>query len=123
MTEKTEQALSTFRSGMNCAQSVLSVYSEQYDLDYNRALSISCGFGGGMGRLQKTCGAVTAAFMVLSLHHCSYDIDPEQKKDYTYKDIRSFNDAFIALHGSTECNELTGYDLKTGFMRQFASDA
>jgi hypothetical protein len=45
MTEKTEQALSTFRSGMNCAQSVLSVYSEQYDLDYNRALSISCGFG------------------------------------------------------------------------------
>jgi hypothetical protein len=47
-----EQALTSFRSGLNCAQSVVSAYSEQFNGDLDLALGISCGFGGGMGRSQ-----------------------------------------------------------------------
>jgi len=45
---------------MNCAQAILSNYSEIFGLNRNLALQLTQGFGGGMGRTGKTCGAVTA---------------------------------------------------------------
>jgi C_GCAxxG_C_C family probable redox protein len=62
MEKKEDKAIGLFKSGLNCAQSVLTAYAEELDFDKNLALSISCGFGGGMGRLQETCGAVTGSF-------------------------------------------------------------
>ena len=32
----------------NCAQSVLSAYAADYDLDKNKALQVAVGFGAGM---------------------------------------------------------------------------
>lgn len=55
----TVKAIESFRSGLNCAQAVVTAYADELNFDNNLALSVSCGFGGGMGRLQETCGAVT----------------------------------------------------------------
>jgi C_GCAxxG_C_C family probable redox protein len=44
------------------------------------ALKIASGFGGGMGRLAETCGAVTGAFMVLGLKYGSAASDREAKE-------------------------------------------
>ena len=63
-----EKAIRSFKSGLNCAQAVLTSYSDELKFDNNMALSVACGFGGGMGRLQETCGAVTGSFMVLGIH-------------------------------------------------------
>ncbi len=67
MKSKEEIAVESFRSGLNCAQSVVAAYADEMSFDRNLALSISCGFGGGMGRLQETCGAATGAFMILGI--------------------------------------------------------
>jgi len=46
-----EKAIGSFKSGLNCAQAVVSAYADELNFDNNLALSVSCGFGGGMGRL------------------------------------------------------------------------
>ena len=58
-------ALSRFAEGFNCSQAVFSSYAE--GIDEATALKIASGFGGGMGRMAETCGAVTGAMMVLGL--------------------------------------------------------
>jgi C_GCAxxG_C_C family probable redox protein len=113
LNEREEKALRSFRNGLNCAQSVLSAYTEELKFDSALALSLSCGFGGGMGRLQQTCGAVTGAFMVLGIYNCRKYTDNKERKDKTYGMVQEFNSRFQALHGATDCRTLLGCDLRT----------
>jgi C_GCAxxG_C_C family probable redox protein len=96
---------------MNCAQTVLSMYCEQFGLERNLALKLAQGFGGGMGRTGNTCGAVTGAYMVLGLAQKLGSASPREIVEETYRLVREFNQRFNALHGSVICKELTGYDL------------
>ena len=70
---------------MNCAQSVLSVFCQEFKLDRNQALRIAMGFGGGMGRTGKTCGAVTGAYMVLGLSQRLNENNARESIERTYK--------------------------------------
>lgn len=108
-----EKAIRTFRSGLNCAQAVITAYSEEMKFDNNLALSVSVGFGGGMGRLQKTCGAVTGSFMVLGIHNCKKLSDNKDRKEATYSMIQKFSQEFKLINGTTDCLELLKCDLKT----------
>ena len=122
MTANEEIAMITFRSGYNCAQAVVTTFADALNFDYDQALSIAAGFGGGMGRLQRTCGAVTGAFMVISFY-CDniYKNDPE-RKDKTYKMIRGFTFRFEESHGTSICRELLGIDLLSENGRQEMKD-
>ncbi|KAF5410712.1 MAG: hypothetical protein C5S47_05925 [Candidatus Methanogasteraceae archaeon] len=60
-----EDAVSCFKDGFSCSRAVLSAYGEQFGLDHERASEVSGAFGGGMGHLGETCGAVTGAFMLI----------------------------------------------------------
>lgn len=111
--EKKEKALNSFHSGLNCAQAVLAAYTETYKIDSSLALSIATGFGGGMGRLQETCGAVTGAFMVLGVHNCKKYSDNADRKANTYAMVQEFDRKFKAIHHTTSCKTLLGCDLKT----------
>ena len=91
MVSKEDKAIQSFRSGFNCAQAVLTTYSDDLDLDNNLAMSISCGFGGGMGRLQETCGAVTGSFIVLGIYNSNRFEDNKDKKEETYSMIQQFS--------------------------------
>lgn len=113
MKSKEEIAIESFRSGLNCSQSVVSAYAEEMNFDRNLALSISCGFGGGMGRLQETCGAATGAFMVMGIHYCRKYSDNKDRKETTYAAIQKFSKEFTVLHGTMNCMELINVDLKT----------
>ena len=117
---KEKIALDLFHSGLNCAQAVLTSFSEDLQLDPAVAKSISCGFGGGMGRLQETCGAVTGSFMVLGMYNCQKYMDNILRKDNTYSMIQSFSDRFVSIHGSINCKKLLNCDLKTEEGRKFA---
>jgi C_GCAxxG_C_C family probable redox protein len=64
MMDEVEHAVSCFKDGFSCSQAVLSAYGEQFGLDREMALKVSGAFGGGMGHLGETCGAVTGAFML-----------------------------------------------------------
>jgi len=104
-----DKALAFFGSGFNCSQAILSAYSPKYGLNTELAQKIACGFGAGMGRLGKTCGAVTGAYMLISLIHGG---DTEK----TYELIQEFSKRFIDRNGSTECRTLLNVDLITGDM-------
>jgi C_GCAxxG_C_C family probable redox protein len=117
-----EKAIRTFRSGLNCAQAVVTAYSDELKFDNNLALSVSVGFGGGMGRLQETCGAVTGSFMVLGIHNCKKLSDNKDRKEATYSMIQKFSQEFKLINGTTDCLELLKCDLKTEEGNLFAKE-
>jgi len=108
---KAEEAKKQFEKGFLCAPAVLSTYSEQLGLEKVLALKIACGFGAGIGRMGRTCGAVTGAVMVIGLKHGQVNLADAESREKTYTLVKEFVDRFAALHGSIECKELIGYDL------------
>jgi len=108
-----EKVISSFRGDFNCAQSVFSSYATQYGLDKDTALKLSTGFGGGMGRMQNTCGAVSGAFMVIGLRYGMGINSDIEARDKTYETVRDFTNRFQKIHGSINCKELLGCDIST----------
>jgi C_GCAxxG_C_C family probable redox protein len=122
MKSKVDNAISSFRSGLNCAQSVLTAYTDELNVDNSLAMSISCGFGAGMGRLQQTCGAVTGAFMAIGIYNCKKFTDNKDRKENTYAMIQRFNDNFKSIHGVTDCKSLINCDLRTEEGRRYLAE-
>ncbi len=110
---KENEALNAFNLGLNCAQSVVTVFSEDLNFDNLQSLNLAFGFGGGMGRLQETCGAVTGAFMVLGIYNSKKQMDLSHRKEACYSMIRKFNEQFLSIHGSTKCRTLLNCDMNT----------
>ena len=108
---KVHLAVNCFRSGLNCSQAILSTYCEEYGLDKRTALKLACGFGGGMGRLGKTCGAVTGAYLVIGLACGNHRKDDNEAKEKTYALVQAFDKAFAERNQSTDCRRLLGFDL------------
>jgi C_GCAxxG_C_C family probable redox protein len=108
---RAEETKKQFEKGYLCAPAVLSTYSEQLGLEKALALKIACGFGAGIGRMGRTCGAVTGAVMVIGLHHGQVNLVDEESRLRTYTLVKEFVNRFTELYGSIECRELIGYDL------------
>lgn len=113
MESKKEKAYRLHASGYNCAQSVAAAFADELNMDENLALQMSVGFGGGMGRMQETCGAVTGAFMVLGLYNGKNSEDNAGLKNATYSMVQQFDRRFRAMHRTTNCMELIQCDIKT----------
>jgi len=108
------EAARLFNSGFNCSQSILAAFCEKFGMDRETALKLACGFGGGMGRLQETCGAVTGAFMLLGLKYGGCTEDGGAAKEKTYSEVREFAARFAERNGSIKCRELVGVDFLYG---------
>jgi C_GCAxxG_C_C family probable redox protein len=95
---------------VNCAQSVLTSFCEDFGLNKDLALKIARGFDGGMGQSKGICGAVTGAYMALGL---ALKTSGEYMKDRMEmaNAISEFNRRFKALHGTLNCTDLCGNDL------------
>jgi C_GCAxxG_C_C family probable redox protein len=113
MSTKPDQAVESFKSGFNCAQSVFAAYAEEFGIDRTSALKISCGFGAGMGRRQEICGAVSGAIMLIGCKYGKENKEDNAANDLTYKLVRDFSEEFIAKHGTASCKELLGCNLLT----------
>ena len=106
-------ATDSFKNGFNCAQSVLIPFKDEFNISEKDLLKISCGFGGGMGALQKTCGAVSGANMVIGLKYGKYNKEDNEAKDKTYSLVREFDAEFKKIYKTTQCKELLECDLLT----------
>jgi len=80
---KPECSVQRFFSGFNCAQAVFSTYSSEFGLEPELALRISSSFGGGMGYIGETCGAVTGAFMLIGLKYGKVKAEDNAAKEKT----------------------------------------
>jgi C_GCAxxG_C_C family probable redox protein len=117
-----ENTISTFRAGLNCSQAVVAAWSEKLGFDKEMALGISAGFGGGMGRLQETCGAVTGAFMVIGIYNSHKYPDNAERKEKSYAMVQEFNARFIEKHKSNKCKDLINCDLSSAEGRAIAKE-
>lgn len=110
---KSQHAAEQFRAGANCSQAVFGEFAEECGIDAASALKSACGFGGGMGRLGGTCGAVTGAIMAIGLLGSGPDpLDPIAKAR-VYALVRSFIEEFEARHQTISCRELLNCDIST----------
>ncbi len=51
----------------NCAQAILHTYADVAGISEDEAMSIAEAFGGGMGNMEGTCGALVGSGLVLGL--------------------------------------------------------
>ncbi len=117
-----EEAIESFRDGLNCAQAVVTSFADELNFDKNMAEILSCGFGGGMGRLGETCGAVTGSYMTLGIYNCRKFTDNASRKEGTYTMVQEFSKIFKQINGSTNCKSLINCDLKTEDGQKYAKE-
>lgn len=104
--EIVEKAVGLFDEGYACSQSVLLAFAPVFNLDERTAKLISSTFGGGMGRLRETCGAVTGGFMVLGLAFGNEIPNDMETKLNSYKKVRELNKRVSEVHGTSNCKQL-----------------
>ena len=55
-----------FKQGLNCAECVFRTFADMHDINLpDEVITLTTGFGGGMGHTKNTCGAITGAVMAL----------------------------------------------------------
>ena len=103
-----ENAKQYFLEGKyNCCQAVVCAYCDQYGIEGDAVFRLAEGFGGGMGGMKRTCGAVTGMFMAIGLHNSAGDqYNPGKTKAKTYKDVQTSAAAFQAIRGALDCRDL-----------------
>lgn len=107
---KGNRAYENFLKGYNCTQAVTVAFAEELGLDEETTARLSCGFGGGMGRMREVCGTFSGIVMVLSqLYGYSDPKDTAAKKDL-YEKIRDLAAKFKEDNGSIICRELLGLE-------------
>jgi C_GCAxxG_C_C family probable redox protein len=104
------RAISLFKEGYNCAQSVFAAYCEEVGMDFETALKLSSSFGGGMGRLREVCGAVSSMFMVVGMKYGYSDPKDVKAKEEHYRLIQALAKRFEEENDSIICRELLGLD-------------
>ena len=111
-TDHAEQARTLFRMGYNCAQAVFCAFATDMGLEPEAAARLASSFGGGMGRMRETCGALSGALMALGALRGYSDVDDPAAKSAHYRLVRELAGRFRERNGSMVCRELLK-DVKT----------
>ena len=106
MTKHAEIAKQLFFKGYNCAQSVFCAFTDVTGYDIDTSARMASSFGGGLGRLRETCGAVNAAALILGIVKGYDDPDDYEAKKRHYALVREFADRFKEKNKSIICREL-----------------
>lgn len=109
---RVEKAEELFKSGYNCSQSVIGAFCDDLGLDFNTTMKLSEGFGGGIGRMRLTCGAVSGMVMVtgMMLSRGEKDGDTRMK---VYGKVQELATKFREMNGSIVCADLLGENVDT----------
>lgn len=112
--EARERAIANFKSGMNCTQSVVSVFAEEFGYSPEQIGALVQPFGGGMCRMREVCGTVSGMLFSLGMYNSSLGkkVDgfggEKSQKDDTYAKGQKLAARFRELNGSIVCRELLG---------------
>jgi C_GCAxxG_C_C family probable redox protein len=106
-----ERAVTLYRQGYTCSQSILASFAERYGLQQNLAFKLGEPFGAGTSCTNGMCGSVTGAIMVLGLQYGGTHSDGTDARIQTYQRVHELIQRFIGLRGSIHCTDLLGFDL------------
>lgn len=102
---RAEKAKEYFLQGYACSQAVALVFADVAGVDESIISKMMLSFGGGMGRLRLTCGAVSGMAAIIGLIFAEAENSPENKKK-TYSIVQELCGKFKEEFGSLVCGEL-----------------
>lgn len=102
---RAERAKELFLQGYACSQAVVLAFADVVNVDEATLSKIMLPFGGGLGRLRLTCGAVSGMAAVAGLVLADAENTPENKKK-TYEIVQELCGKFQEKNGSLICSEL-----------------
>ena len=105
-----EKAVDFFKGGRNCSQSVVSAFGPSWGLPAETCIRIAAPFGGGIGHIQETCGAVTGAIMILGMVHGA-GTENRNARDHIIEKTQEFISEFKKRHRTIRCRDLLGCDI------------
>lgn len=105
--ERIELAVKNFYRGYNCSQAICTAWADAYGFTEEQMAKISSCFGGGIGRMRKTCGAACGMFILLGLEEGNTNAGDKDAKAANYKTVQELANKFAERNGgSIECAEL-----------------
>jgi C_GCAxxG_C_C family probable redox protein len=102
---RAEKAKEYFLQGYACSQAVALAFADVTNVNEEELSKIMLPFGGGLGRLRLTCGAVSGMAAVAGLLYAQSENTPENKKQ-TYAIVQELCQKFQEQTGSLICSEL-----------------
>ncbi len=102
---RAEKAKELFKQGYACSQAVALAFADILGVDEATISKLTLPFGGGLGRLRLTCGAVSGMAVVIGLLFSEAENSPENKKE-VYALTQELCGKFQAQYGSLICAEL-----------------
>ena len=105
-----QKAVSYFREGYNCAQSVLLTMQKFWNVESSLEPKVASAFGGGIGRRGSLCGALTGGIIAIGMKYgTNKPVVEEREKVYSL--ALEFYNRFEKDCGGVLCRDLIGYDL------------
>ena len=104
-----QKARDLFLSGCSCSQAVFAAFADDFGFDQDTALRLASSFGGGMGGMRETCGAVSGMLMVAGLKWGYSEVGNLDIKTAHYARVRKLIDSFKAEHTTIVCRELLAH--------------
>lgn len=100
------RARELFVEGYNCCQAVAMTFADVYGVSEELMSRLAAGFGGGIGRMRETCGAVCGMVILAGLDSGPYPNAENKQKNYA--EVQALAAAFKEQTGSLICRELLG---------------
>lgn len=72
---RAERAIACHNKAYNCAQSVAFAFLDKVDIDPETLFKVTEGLGLGMGSMEGTCGAISAAAVLAGLKISTADLE------------------------------------------------
>jgi C_GCAxxG_C_C family probable redox protein len=107
-----QKATAQFERGYSCSQSVFSAFAPALGVAEEQALQTAAMFGGGIGHTGRLCGALSGALMALGLRYGNTTAGDRAAKERDYTLAQELMQRFQERHGTSECRELLGIDIR-----------
>ena len=102
---RAERAKELFEQGYACSQAVALAFADLTGIEENAIAKMTLPFGGGLGRLRLTCGAVSGMALIVGLLVAKEENSQENKLN-TYAITRELCEKFVQENGSLICSDL-----------------
>lgn len=106
MDGKLKTAAQNYKCGCTCSQAVFCAYAEEMGIDAQTAYRLMEGFGGGCGGMQEVCGALAAAFAIVSFYSSDGKLEGGSSRSRTYQKIQETAELFRKEYGGITCREV-----------------
>lgn len=101
-------AITYFKQGFNCAQSVVMAFGDVTGLSEGESARLASSFGGGLGRMREVCGTVSGMAIVVGILYGYDDPKAPGAVQAHYALVQKLAGKFREANGSIVCRELLG---------------